>query len=171
MQRSAPRPPCLIKNYSTVSIFVRKRCPYLARAYSIDNVCTCRSVDCNKKMILRVHVLHSTCTVHVQCVYTLLKSKKKKFAALSELLRVSGQSEARKSRLSELLRIAVGAFAAFTRAKRAPRLNLTGCDVRIAPRDLPGDLSTTSSREPRRPKGADAAQARCYGQTNLLDEL
>jgi hypothetical protein len=60
--------------------------------------------------------------------------------------------------ISELLRIAVGAFAAFTRAKRAPRLNLTGCDVRIAPRDLPGDLSTTSSREPRRPKGADAAR-------------
>ena len=71
VQRSAPRPPCLIKNYSTVSIFVRKRCPYLARAYSIDNVCTCRSVDCNKQMILRV--LHSTCTVHVQCVYLITK--------------------------------------------------------------------------------------------------
>ena len=45
VQRSAPRPPCLIKNYSTVSIFVRKRCPYLARAYSIDNVCSCVRVD------------------------------------------------------------------------------------------------------------------------------
>jgi len=52
----------------------------------------------------------------------------------------------------------LGAYAAFTRVKRAPWLNLTGCDVRIAPRNLPGDLSTTSLREPRSPKGADAAR-------------
>ncbi len=45
--------------------------------------------------------------------------------------------------LSELLRIALGAYAAFTRVKRAPRLILTGCDVRIAPHNLPGDFSTT----------------------------